>query len=96
MCIETTGASSEILDNLLPLDRDGGILLVRIQASLETCLRIANRDPTQQISLDRDSITEVYRLSTSLDLPFDRVIQNEQATEQEIAQVFSEAPATSD
>jgi hypothetical protein len=44
----------------------------------------------------RDSITEVYPLSTSLDLPFDRIIQNEQATEQEIVQVFSEAPATFD
>ena len=46
---ETTGASLEILDRLAFSGPKRGHLLVRIQASLETCLRrIAIRAPTQQ------------------------------------------------
>ena len=96
ICIETTGASSAILENILSLGRDAGILLVRIQAFLDTCLRrIAIRDETQQIPTDQDSTEGVYRLSTSLHLPFDLVIQNEQAAGQEIVQALSEALAKS-
>ena len=94
--IETTGASSEILDDLLSLGRNAGILLVGVEASLQTCLRrIATRDQTQQIPMDRDLVEEVYRLSTSLQMLLDLFIQNERAAEHEIVQSFSEALAKS-
>jgi shikimate kinase len=97
LCVETTGASSEILDDLLSLGRNAGILLVRVEASLQTCLRrIATRDQTHQIFMDRDLVEEVYRLSTSLQMPFDLFIQNERTAEHEIVQSFSEALAKSD
>ena len=81
----TTGASSEIFDDLISLGRAVGILLVRVEASLETCLRrIANRDQTQQIPMDRASIEKVYRLSAWLNMPFDLLIQNQRAAEHEI------------
>ena len=97
VCIELTGASSEIFDELISLGRGAGILLVRVEASLETCLRrIANRDQTQQIPMDRASIEKVYRLSASLNMLFDLLIQNERAAEHEIVQSFSKALAESD
>jgi shikimate kinase len=92
LCIETTGASPEILKGLLALGQTSGLLLVRIQAPLETCLdRIARRDPTHQIPTDTDTIKQAYRLSAALELSFDLTIENTDLTEAQILYAFRAA-----
>jgi shikimate kinase len=69
VCVETTGASPEILTHLLALRPASEILIVRVNAPLELCLhRIATRDPTHQIPVDTETLEKVYRLSTSVDV----------------------------
>lgn len=61
VCVETTGASKEILNALLSLEHPSRTLLVRISAPLETCLeRIAKRDQTGQIPMNVESIRKVH------------------------------------
>lgn len=69
VCVETTGASPEILTDLLTLRPASDTLIVRVNAPLELCLhRIANRDPAHQIPVDTETIEKVYRLSTSVEV----------------------------
>ena len=93
VCIETTGASPEILDELRSLGSAGGTLLVRVHAPFETCLeRIASRDPRQQILLDDDAIREVHRRFEGVNLPFDLALENTDLTYEEIVQAFRDIP----
>lgn len=71
VCVETTGASPEILNGLLALCPPSQTLVVKISAPLELCLeRIAARDQTNQIPMDSESIRKVYALSSaSVDSP---------------------------
>ena len=90
--VETTGASAEILTDLLALGHDAGLLLVRLQVPLETCLeRIARRDQRQQIPLATEAIKEVYRLSVALDLPVDVVIENCELEDEQILKLVDSA-----
>jgi shikimate kinase len=92
LCIETTGASAEILDYLLAFGQRTGLLLVRLQVPLESCLdRIARRDPREQIPMETDAIKEVYRLSMALDLPFDLVLENSGLGEGQILKLLGDA-----
>lgn len=77
VCVETTGASPEILGDLVALGERVGLLLVNVRAPLDVCLeRISARDQTHQIPLDEAGIREVYRLGDELDLKFDLVVEN--------------------
>jgi shikimate kinase len=61
--VETTGASPEILSDLLTLRPPADTLVVRVDAPLDLCLeRIAARDQTNQIPMDVESIRRVYEL----------------------------------
>lgn len=85
ICIETTGASREILDDLLSFEAVGPLRLIRIEAPLEVCLeRIRRRDPTHQIPMDEAGIRRVYALGRELDLDFDLVVENVSLSEEEI------------
>jgi shikimate kinase len=66
VCVETTGASAEILNGLLSLTHPSKTLIVRVAAPLELCLeRIAARDQTDQIPMDIESIRSVFELSVA-------------------------------
>ena len=66
VCAETTGASPEILNDLLSLAPPSETLVVRVSAPLELCLeRIATRDQTNQVPMDVESIREVYELGAA-------------------------------
>jgi len=85
VCVETTGASPDILNDLLRLGTRHGLVSVRIRASLETCLaRIEARDPTHQIPMDREMIRKVHVLGENLAMDFDVTIDNEGADESEV------------
>lgn len=90
--VETTGASEEILADLLRLGQAVGVFLVRLQVPLERCLqRIAERDQRQQIPMEVEAIKEVYRLSTALALPVDLIIENSELDDEQILQQFTAA-----
>jgi chloramphenicol 3-O-phosphotransferase len=90
VCVETTGASREILGDLLRRAGPARPLLVNVRAPLQLCLdRIASRDQTHQIPLDAASIRHVDALSRALDLPFDLVIDNVALSPEAILQPFA-------
>lgn len=75
--VETTGASREILDDLLASGRERGTLVVRVRAPLEVCLaRIASRSPRHQIPLDEESIRRVYELGEATPVDADLTLDN--------------------
>lgn len=90
--VETTGASPEILGDLLRIGERHGLLTARIRARLETCLaRIESRDATHQIPMGADMIRKVYELGENVDLRFDITIDNEDAVEGYILDRFRAA-----
>ena len=92
VCVETTGASAEILDGLLSLGRRFGLLLVRVEAPLPVCLRrVAARDRADQIPMGEAGIREVYARSASVELPYDVVLDNAALADEEILRPFREA-----
>lgn len=92
VCVETTGASPEILSGLLSLAPEQDTLVVRLAAPLELCLeRVVSRDPTHQIPMDVESIKKVYQLSTSADIPAALVLENLALSEAEIVHLFESA-----
>lgn len=92
VCVETTGASLEILNDLKSIGRESGIFIIRIQAPLDICLqRISTRDQTNQIPLDTESIRKIHQISTALEIPCDLVVENTALTKEEIVKVFTEA-----
>ncbi|HSN72015.1 MAG TPA: AAA family ATPase [Steroidobacteraceae bacterium] len=90
VCVETTGASREILDDLLALAEREHTLIARIVAPLDLCLtRIAGRDPTEQLPVDPASCRRVHELSDALDLEADLVLENVALTTGEIIGPFA-------
>lgn len=64
VCVETTGASGEILSNLLSRPESNSVLTVRVRSSLALCLtRIAARESSEQIPADEARIRLAHRLS---------------------------------
>ena len=89
VCVETTGASAEILADLLSLKHPSETLVARISAPLDLCLeRIASRDQTKQIPMDAESVGKVYALSESLQLNADVTLENVDLSEAAIVSVF--------
>lgn len=89
LSVETTGASEEILHDLLSIAPPSERLVARIHAPLELCLRrIASRDPSCQVAMDEESIRAVHALSESLELPAELTIDNAQLTERQVIASF--------
>ena len=89
VCIETTGASTEILEGLTALAPPEARCIVRVRVPLELCLeRIARRDPTHQIPMDEVSIRKVYDLSLQAGVDPDLVLDNIDLSEDEIVTAF--------
>jgi len=89
VCVETTGASSEILNDLLSLKHPAQTMLARVSAPLDLCLaRIAARDQTNQIPMDVESIRKVYALSEAAKLRPDLTLENVRLTDAEIISLF--------
>jgi predicted ABC-type ATPase len=90
VCIETTGASAEIFDDLVAAGAASGVLLVKIHAPLSTCLeRIETRNPTHQIPVDVDTIRKIYELGSARGCQFDLTIENVSLSDREIAEAFA-------
>jgi len=92
VCVETTGASPEILAALLSLRPRRETIVARVSAPLEVCLRrVCSRDQTYQIPVETETIREVHGLSESLELRSDITLNNVALTESEIAELFESA-----
>lgn len=87
VCVETTGASSEILNDLLALAPTSERLVIRVAVPLQLCLeRIAARDQTEQIPMDAASIRTVYDLSIAAAIKTDLLLDNRSLSEEEIVE----------
>ena len=92
MCVETTGASPEILNDLLSLWHQSNTLVVKVSAPLDLCLeRIAARDQTNQIPMDVDAIRKVYSLSVAAAFQPQCTVENTALSEAEIVSAFKRA-----
>jgi shikimate kinase len=92
VCVETTGASSEILDALLTLWSPSKTLVARVSAPLELCLRrLDARDQTNQIAMDIESIRQAHRLSVTADLQPQLTLVNAGLSDTEIVNRFKSA-----
>jgi shikimate kinase len=90
VCVETTGASPEILNDLLRLALPAATLAVRVRAPLALCLeRIAARDQTHQVPMDTDSIRRMYALSEGAAIQPQLVIDNQTLSAEEIVVGFA-------
>ncbi len=88
--IETTGASREILDDLLSFRARHPVLLANVHAPLSVCLhRIATRDPSRQIPMDEGGIRQVHELSEALDLDFDVALDTTDLSDTDIVSGFA-------
>ena len=89
VCVETTGASPEILNDLLDIESPRNTLIAQILAPLELCLnRIATRDQTNQIPMDIDSVRRVYSLSLAAEVQPQIVIENVSLSDMELVKIF--------
>ncbi len=96
VCVETTGASPEILEALLSLRPRSEIFVARVRAPLEVCLRrVSSRDQTRQIPMEMEAIGKVHALSESLQLRSDITLNNVQLTESEIVHLFEKGLSVS-
>jgi shikimate kinase len=90
VCVETTGASPDILTDLMSLAPRADTLIVRMTSPLSVCLeRIARRDPTHQIPVDLATCREIYELSTALELDADLVFDNLDLRDEQIVAAIS-------
>ncbi len=94
VCVETIGASSELLTDLLSLAPPEATLMIRVSAPLDLCLhRIATRDQTHQIPMGLEAIRKTYELSAALRLNAALVFENEALSEEEIVSAVEGAMA---
>lgn len=92
VCVETTGASSEILNDLLGISPASERLVARVDAPLELCLRrIASRDQANQIPMDVEMIRKVHALSIAAPLQPDLTLNNTALLEDDIVSAFASA-----
>lgn len=94
VCVETTGASPEILAALLSLRPREETIVARVSAPLEVCLlRVSGRDQAYQIPMETEAVRKLHGLSESLQLRSDITLDNVALTESEIAELFESALA---
>lgn len=90
MCVETTGASPEILADLLALHPRADTLVVRVRAPLDVCLeRIARRDQTDQIPMEADMIRRVHALSEAAAVDAALTLENRALDDDAIVAAFA-------
>lgn len=91
VCVETTGASPEILSGLLQLGPPGDTLIARISAPLDLCReRIERRDPADHIPLAIDRVAEVHALSKALQLEADVTVENLDLSDEQVVRFFKD------
>lgn len=92
LSVDTTGASAEILHDLLGIEPRPRILIVRVSAPLPLCLeRIARREGTNHLPVVEETVRKVHALSESLRLPFDVSIRNDGPTDDDIVSLLANA-----
>jgi predicted kinase len=89
VCVETTGASQEILEGLLSLAPVHERIVVRVTAPLELCQeRIALRDPSHQIPVPPDVVKRIFRMSLSAPAEADLTLENVGLSDSALIQHF--------
>jgi hypothetical protein len=89
MSVETTGASQEILDELMRLRPRERMLVARISAPVELCSRRAEtKDLAHQIPMDAETIRNVNAMSEAARVDADLQITNEELSDEEIVAAF--------
>jgi len=89
VCVETTGASRDIVEDMIQRGRQVRTLLVKVTAPLQICMeRIGSRDQLYQIPTEPESILRIYDLSSKLSLSFDIILENVALSTEEILQPF--------
>jgi shikimate kinase len=77
LVIETTGASSGTAELLAALRAQHTVRIVRVDARADLCdARIASRDAARHVAVPAGLVREMYLRSTSLELPWDLVLDN--------------------
>jgi len=88
VCVETTGASRDILSDLMSFGDRTALILVGVRAPLDICLeRIASRDQSVHIPHSVQEIRRVYEQSSAPDIPLDLVIDNTNITDNDIVRI---------
>lgn len=91
LIIETTAADIESIKFIARLKNCFIIKLIKVNSSSETCLkRIKIRDQLVHVPISDDRIEEINKKSMMNDLSFDLVINNENISNEEIIDTFSQ------
>ena len=89
--IESTGTSKYFKRFLRALGNKYNLKLIKIDTSPDTCLkRIKSRDSSIHIPVSDDIIQQVNRAALEVDIEFDTVIENENASDNEILMKINE------
>ncbi len=87
MSVETTGASGEILETLLSMGQEYGLVAVRVRAPFATCQRrIVTRAKEGHLDVDDAMIAKVFELSEDLELTADLELDNVGLSEDDLAE----------
>lgn len=77
LCIESTGCAHTFSELLTALRQGFRVLLVRVQAPLNTCIeRVMTRDTSAHIPVSDRRLTEINERALLVDLPWDLAIDN--------------------
>jgi chromosome partitioning protein len=77
LCIESTGAALTFTDFLTTLQQHFQVILIRVQAPLETCIeRVMSRDQSAHIPVSDHRLQEINERAAQVSLPWDLVIDN--------------------
>ena len=91
LAIESTGTSKYFEPFLREIGNKYNLKLIKIDTSTDTCLRrIKSRDPSIHIPVSDDIINQVNREALEVNLEFDRVIENENSSDDEILMKINE------
>lgn len=89
VCVETTGASEQIVSDLIAMAAGGRALKVRLRASMASCLRrIESRDGSQQIPVEPQHIRAIHLISEAGAIEHDLLLDNEGLTDDEIVRAI--------
>lgn len=79
LCIESTGTARTFAELLAALRQGFQVLLIRVQAPLDTCVeRVSTRDASAHIPVSDHRLREINEIASQVELPWDLQIDNSQ------------------
>lgn len=89
LCVETTGAAQEILDDLVGLRPRAKVIVAKISAPPELCLQRLNAgNSSRKIPMDAEEIRKVNAMSEAAQVDADLHVTNEALGDEEIVAAF--------